>query len=683
MVISGFRSGRRRRQPYPFDIKLGGMGLMLLDEGNGPVFTSKQVRPLGNISPTEFGYSSISPDIESTIVFDDFADGLGLSEQEGATPNRRYHYSLGNDHSIAKQSVKGPDITTINPSDVTTGSITKFFELDVGGTLKLFALAGRYILVRNGDGAANWDESKDLGSGKVAVDVETFYSNALSTNLAFVAVTNTSGVEQEYWYYDGTNDTGTWTEQSNHKAIAFKAVGREFYRAHDTNMLAKVDTNADPKTEGNWSNDNAFRVGDKSSKITRLEVNAEGALMIFKTDGVYTLDKAGKDHKLFPQLKFAANDDNGKSTGHYLNDVYVGYGEAYYRITPDNSLEEVGPERFITGNSGIKGKVTCFQGHGSFHAYAGLHDTDNDKSYLLKYGAWRGHERITAWHGSISTAFATKTMTTMFKSALGAASGHTRLYMGFDDGDIAWFALPCVADPSDCSEYKFTTTNTETYLPRFTGNFAADPKTLRALTLTGYNLSATNYAQIDYRSDSNDADAFISFGVNDVVTDFAATPRTREDFSGVVACTFLDIKLILIAGANTSSPQINAVALHYAVRTMQTFTHEFSILAEDGLFRQDNIPLRVGADRIRLLLKTAARSIAGTELITPDETTENVSILDYQESQYWDERLRQSRSVINVVATQSDTPTYGTYFSTEQYKYTDLENLTYAQIELL
>ena len=116
---------------------------------------------------------------------------------------------------------------------------------------------------------------------------------------------------------------------------------------------------------------------------------------------------------------------------------------------------------------------------------------------------------------------------------------------------------------------------------------------------------------------------------------------------------------------------------------MQTFTHEFSILAEDGLFRQDNIPLRVGADRIRLLLKTAARSIAGTELITPDETTENVSILDYQESQYWDERLRQSRSVINVVATQSDTPTYGTYFSTEQYKYTDLENLTYAQIELL
>jgi len=675
MVIAGFRSGRRRRQPYPFDIKLGGVGLMLLDDGDGPTFRSQQINPLGNVQPTEFGYASVSPDVESTEVYDDLADGLGLSNQEG-TKDTRYHYSLGNDHSIAKMNIKGPNITTINPSDVTTTSITKFFELDVGGTLKLFALAGRYILVRNGDGAANWDESKDLGSGNVAVDVETFYSNGLSTSLAFVAVTNASGVEQEYWYYDGTNDTATWTEQSNHKAIAFKAVGREFYRAHDTNMLAKVDTNADPKTEGNWSNDNAFRVGDKNSKIVRLEVNAEGALMIFKTDGVYVLDKAGKDHKLFPQLKFAANDDNGKSTGNYLNDIYVGYGEAYYRITPDNSLEEVGPERFITGNAGIKGKITCFQGHGSFHAYAGLHDTDNDKSYLLKYGGWRGPERITAWHGSISTAFATKTMTTMFKSALGAASEHTRLYIGFDDGDIAWFNLPCVADPSDCSEYEFTTTNTETYLPRFTGGFAADPKVMRAMSVSGYSLNSTNYAQIEYRADH--AGTFTAFGTN-----FAQTPRERTDFGSVVAATFFDTKLIFVGAATSASPKINGIALHYAVKTTQIFNYDFTVLAEDGLFRQDNIPLRVGADKIKNHLKTSARSIGGVQIITPDETTENISIRGYQEQQFWDERLKQYRSVINITATQKDTPVYGTFFTMEQYTYTSLETMTFNQIKLL
>ena len=123
MVIAGFRSGRRRRQPYPFDIKLGGVGLMLLDDGNGPTFRSQQVDALGNVQPTEFGYASVSPNVESTEVYDDLADGLGLSDQQ-STKDTRYHYSLGNDHSIAKTNIKGPNITTINP-DVGTGNITK------------------------------------------------------------------------------------------------------------------------------------------------------------------------------------------------------------------------------------------------------------------------------------------------------------------------------------------------------------------------------------------------------------------------------------------------------------------------------------------------------------------------------------------------------------------------------
>ena len=692
MVIAGFRSGRRRRQPYPLDIKLGGMGRMLLDDRTGPSFRTKQLAPLEKVQPTEYGYSSVNPEIESTLVYDDLADGLGLSDQESPR-DRRYHYALGNDHSIAKENIKGPELTTIDPLSSSKGvleHVTKFFELGDS----LYAIVGRYILKRTGDAASEWIEAEDLGEGRVAIDVEVFHSNVSGgSELAFVATRTEAPLSAGEGSFYSSSDGSTWSAHGSLKAQALKKIGREFYRAHDTNMLAKVNTNTDPLTAGNWSGDNAFRVGDKTSSIIRLDVNAEGALMIFKTDGVYTLDAAGKDHKLFPQLQFAPDNTTrledariASNIGHYLNDIYVGYGEGYYRITPDNSLEEVGPERFITGSAGIKGRITSFQGHAAFHAYAGLYDEDNNKSYLLKYGAWRGPERLTAWHGSITAAFTPSEagsstnfpngeIRSLFKSAIGAESGHTRLYIGYGDGQIAWFTLPCVADPSDCSKYTFTTANTETYLPRFTGQFAADNKVMRAVTVTGSNLDGTDYAQVEYRIDS--LGAYIAFG-----RDFKEAPRERKDFSSVTVGTFFDPKLILINSVNTRTPKVRGMALHYNVRSTQIFNYEFSILAEDGLFRLDNVPLRVGADRIRFHLKTSARAFSSVQIITPDEQTETINIKGYQEEQFWDERLKQYRAIVNIGAVTESTA-YGSYTQLEKYTFGELEDMSFGSMKLL
>ncbi len=773
MVIAGFRSGRRRRQPYPFDIKLGGVGMMLLDDGTGPSFRTKQLAPLEKVQPTEYGYSSVNPEIESTIVYDDLADGLGLSNQEDPR-DRRYHYSLGNDHAVAKENIKGPEITKIDPvqtsidvlnggsnplnrTKFSTDRVQKIFEHEGS----LYVIIGARILRRTGDSATDWTEVKNFNpypagtaeeanisdwySGVNIHCAETFHSNYEAvagdggTNYIFVGtyvfsdgLSRVAQTDPIYYSSDGTTWTQFTKDSSNDTyteddppvlisygvyvgtfgAQAFKVIGKELYRAHDVNMLAKLDTDANPIDAGNWSNDNAFRIGNKDSNIVSLDVNAEGALMIFKTDGIYTLDKAGKDHKLFPHLQFAPGDNavrlnttnpgtgavletwkvealpQATNIGHYLNDLYIGYGEAYYRISPDNSLEEVGPERFITGSAGIKGKITAFQGHGSFHAYAGLYDEDNNKSYLLKYGAWRGPERLRAWHGSITAAFTpspsslTAEITALFKSSIGAPSGHTRLYIGFADGQIAWFTLPCVADPSDCSEYRFTTADTETILPRFTGHFSADNKIMRAISITGDNLDGLNYASVAYRIDS--IGAYQNFNSSDGGNQhqFKDAPRERKDFPTVTVGTFFDPKLILTNEVNTSSPKVRGIALHYNVRSTQIFNYDFSILAEDGLIRLDNVPLRIGADRIRFHLKTSARAFSSVQIITPEETTETINIKDYQEEQFWDEKLKQYRAIVNISATTESTA-YGSYTQVNKYTFGELGGHTFGELKLL
>ena len=154
---------------------------------------------------------------------------------------------------------------------------------------------GRYVLRRDSDTA--WSVSRDFGAGEVALDAVTFYSNALATNLAFVAL----GDADTFQYFNGT----TWTVATGAtmQARAFAVVGREFYRARDTNLLTKCDTDADPTVEANWGAANAFRIGDKASAITRMFVNAVGVLVIVKTDGIYSLATDGQDVRYFPFLR--------------------------------------------------------------------------------------------------------------------------------------------------------------------------------------------------------------------------------------------------------------------------------------------------------------------------------------------------------------------------------------------
>lgn len=467
------------------------------------------------------------------------------------------------------------------------------------------------------------------------------------------------------------------------KSRAWAIKGREFYRASNTNEVAKVNTDSDPFQEENWTAPNAFTVGDKTSAVTRMAINAAGTLVIFKTDGIYVLDEAGDDLNLFPDLRLATETANGEALGSWLNDQYVTYGGGLYQLSYDLRMSQVGPETMTTNDSDVKGKITAVCGHDTFNLYGGIYNPDTGNSYLLKYGGWiippdGAATRINAWHGSISIVFTGKKITLLHKSAIGAPTGYTRLWIGFSDGTYGYFILPITPNPAASSSYLFNVANDgEVYLPQFHGIFRSDPKNYRAVTVTAQNASASNYAQIEYRTDPTN-------NYSELGEDFNSPQKERIALSSTASGRILDLKVLLINAATASSPLLTSVGLHFQIRPALFLMHNFYVLAEDGLLLRNKVPLKVGASRIRDVVKGLVSSTANPTVIFPDEASVEVSFVNYESTLAWDQVARRWRSALHIQAAEVVLTSRGTYGRMELYPYggsQGLEAYTYGQIE--
>lgn len=632
--------GPSRRAPWPCDGVIAGTGVMFGRPKDGAPLVARKTATLEQVAPTDYDYSAQSPLAERVQPYESLVLGYGLDQQQ-AFQDKRYKDAAGVDASVWPR-VLGPEITSLTPATTdSTNGVIPAFGFELGGVL--YPVVGRYALKRDSDAA--FSVSKDFGAGNAALDAVAFHSNALAASRAFVAL----GDSTPAWHFDGT----TWTQFATFKALAWCVVGRELYRAHDTNLLSRVDLNADPTSEANWGAYGNFRVGDKNSAIVRMAVNAAGTLVIFKTDGVYTLDITGDEVNLFPSLRLAADSENGKYPWLFGNHLHNTYREGHFRLDPNLEYEPIGPEKQTTAYTGnVKGRITAGIGHGTFAGYAGLWNPDTSTAYLMKFGAWNGPERLDVWHGSLSAAFANKKITAMWRSSIGATTGHQRAYIGFSDGSFAWFRLACTAHPAACSDYRFTTSGTLTH-SRFTGLFQADAKTLRSETVTGIFPSGTDLT-LEYRTDPNGA--FTAFG-----TTFDQI-REKADYPNNTSGTLADFRETLSTDSTSSTPQITGRGLHHAVRPALILLYEFQVLAADGLVKRDGTPLRLGAEAIRSAVKNAAEAQGSVTVVLPDESSQQLSVVDYGEAMSWDERLRQWRAGLAVKAVQFKTNTvYGTW----------------------
>lgn len=706
-----YRRGRARVRPWPFDATLDGMGVILGNKrkGGGPSLTARKPEDQANVAPTDFGENAQNPVFGKSATWRTFHLGMGLTveDEDPSKAEGRYRWAINADASVASRlAMKGPAVTRIVPPVATRDGrlgVPKFFDL----AGKLYFLNGRYLKRVDDDTSVStvWD----FGVNRCAVDVAVFSSNFYpdgTAPYAYIAVLDTTGLyttppggapppdhdqsgnyhDTPMWRFDGAANP---VQHATITARAFCIIGRDFYRANGRNQVSTVDVDSDPWDLANWRAENQYLIGDKSCSIVSLVCNAVGALVVLKEDGVYSVDAAGEQIRYYPFMKFGQNLGSGTNWGVYMNDLYVRYGESLYKIDADFKIEEVGPNRVGTVDGPVKGRTTAFAGHANFHAYTGMWDADTDTAFLMKYGAHQPDEkgdpqRIEAWHGSLSYPVANNRITTLFVTPFRAPTGHNRMYLGYRDGSVGYFQLPCVPDPAACDEYRYSLEPSWVVFPNWHGGFPSNQKPLRYVAVGGDNLDGNTYATVSYRLDPVSADAVLGMPWIALAGHFDTRPSERIEFPERTQCSTGALRLELSTAAVEKSPLISSVSLRWRLTTDLQQVYDLYVLAEDGLVTRDGTPLRRGAKTIRDLVRRLAASGEVFEVVLADEDIKLVSIYDYGESISWFERGRRWMSSIKVgVAEDATGTTYGTYGRLRALTYGGLRGMKYGDLKSL
>ena len=701
------KRGRARPRPWPFHATLDKVGLILGSETKRgqPGIATEKPEDQSNVAPTDFGENAQNPMFGRTATWRTLHLGMGLSveDEDPSRAEGRYRWAINADASVASRvAMQGPAITVIPPASPDAHGIRKFFELKGN----LYWLNGQYLYRIDSDTTAT--RVGDVGANHLSTDVVVFASNGLGGAIyAYIAVMDYAtvpasvlppgtppadpadyveeGTALPLYRFDGTTLTQHATLTASHLCV----LGRNFYRANGRNQISSVDVDTDPWVDTNWRAENQFLIGDKTSPITALIETAVGTLLIAKTDGIYSIDEAGEYIRYFPFLKFGRSNENGRTWGSFLNDLYIRYGESLYRLTPDMQIEEVGPNRYGTVDGPVKGRTTAFAGHGNFHGYTGLWNPDFDTAFLLKYGAHALDEqgqpqRVEAWHGAISVPFPNDRITSLFVSGWGAPANHNRMYIGFRSGKVGHFTLPCVPDAAACDQYRFSVEEGWVVFPNWHAGFPTSDKPLRYAAVSGDNLDALNYATLEYRLDPVAADAQVGMPWLELAGNFDTLPSERIEFPDQTKAKVVALKLVLHCTDPLSSPLITSVSLRWRLTTDFQQVYSMIVLAQDGLVTRDGTPLRRGAQRIRQHVRGIASANQIVELVLPDEEIKLVSIIDYSETIGWWERAEKWVAALKVsFAEDASGATYGTYGRLRALKYGDLRGMTYGDLRTL
>jgi hypothetical protein len=301
---------------------------------------------------------------------------------------------------------------------------------------------------------------------------------------------------------------------------------------------------------------------------------------------------------------------------------------------------------------------------------------------MLKMGAYVSSkegqaERMNTWHGSLSAEYSSK-ITAMWKSAVGHSDGHSKLWIGFANGNISHFILPCTPNPSACSSYLYTTADAIVYLPAWTAGFQADPKHLKAITLLTENASTVKTVTMAYKKDSDSVYTAMTPAFNN-------SPSQKLDFPNDTAGARVWLKMTLGSGATNAAPRVIGMGLHYALRPALLLSYDFYVICDHDVLRRDGSRYTNSNTNVRTIVRDAANLAGSISVITPDEVTTELVVIDYQESPAWYERTKSWKTSIKVTAVESSayTAPRGLYSSLELRTYAQLETLTYTGLEVV
>jgi hypothetical protein len=613
------------RRPHPYDAEIPeGNGVMLVPSQSGELVAQK-VEQYEKVAPTEYDFNALPLYVETYFPFTRLVRGAGEKTQS-SKQSKAYYYAIDADCSIGGYPAKGPLLHAQVPP--LSGEVRDATAALKAGTLTEFAGAGRYVLERTGDGGTAWAVSKDFGVGRQVQQMARFKNAGAGTitDALYVALDN-----GEFWQFDGTTwNAGPALEGDGSAFFGYhvEVVDDRLYRSCGASGNVVRSVTNDPMTTANWSG--PITVGDGSSPITWLR-SFNKTVWIFKTIGPFTLNADGSDNELDPAMRTQPSVENGRGAWVWDNALWFRHGDSYYRVVVEGETalpQPIGPERLLTNDSETRGVTTCGIGHGSNFAYFGVYNAANGNSYLWKFGTWLNPQEtesgkwefVEAYHGALKK-WTGRRITALRVS--NTVTGNDRLYCYFADGGVDWCYLPKGtpnpwASGSGC---EFTAGSAYVYGPDHHAMAPADHKAYRGFSAFGPVLDTDDTVTVGYRLSQS--------GVYSTVGPFT-THSQRIDTPDNTFGKVLQYYLKLDSPDSTSTPVLEGITVHHAVRPDQILHSKCTVDAQNHRARRDGMVDRKTAEQIRDTVKQASQA-PGSVSVLFDETPQAVSFVNYAE----------------------------------------------------
>lgn len=612
--MSGSRYSRQR--PFPWDGELdlgdgsGWHGLMFVPGQDG-LLVGRQVQSLGRIVPSTYSYANQDPAIEATFTFGNLIGGMGEAVQQSGLAPTRYRFALGVDASIGGKPRLGPlFVPEALPAPIGVVADVQQFVVGPGeSTDALFCLRGQGVYIRIG-GA--WTLSKDFGAFNYPQQAVVFQGTAGNRRLW---VSTALG---ELWGFGGA----TWTKATlpGYVAAQFvERVGRELFIGSNSTV---ANCTADPLATWNG----AIQVGDHGSRITYLKsINDE--ILIFKEDGVYSLNPDGSDNELFSELRAHPLLTNGQHATVWKDRVYFRHGSEFYRMDAAATLEPIGPERLVDLDPTIQGASVSAAGWADWFLWHSTYRAVDNTSFLLKFGTWTNTDAPIsvafqeAWHGAVAS-WVGKAISRLDVIHL---DGESMLWAGFVDGTIEMAVLPTLSpDPSSNASCRFVPSGS-IYWPRHHAGYAVTQKSWHAFSVFARGLVPGVTVEQFYLPPGGVT--YVSAGVFTASGQRIELPNTLADLS-------LDTYTVLQSTQSTLTPILDGVGLSESIRPhapTQRLSWTFSVAARTNIPRRDGVVSRMSPVTIRNLLRLAAEQPGMARWRFPEEIVTG-SLVTYGES---------------------------------------------------
>lgn len=532
------------------------------------------------------------PKMERRVIFNNFSRGILKTRDEPSTDvtytsayTRQTYSPEGMWWANGCDTRMGDRIMAQRATNTNVTVASQFIRCGDGANYS-WAICKNHVYAVTGAGGNTWTLSKDFSA------IGTITSAAWFQNTLIVSVQTNATTPLQYWYWDQTSTTTNWTQGStNFKANYFAVIRNQLWRASNLGdfggtQTAAIFSNTNALSSVGWTTANV--VGDPTSPITALDVY-DDFLLIFKADGLYSIDRGGNVYPVFPGFRMLGI--NLRPLGQWRDNYYIAADNGMVWEWSKRDVNRIGFDHsepypmagsiFAIPNAGgtnVAGPNFMLQG---FTQNQGT----TQGAYIL---CWDGTPKKTGASGSWNPFLYFTTASHLLQvDGLGLTNGNIStnspvLQVGISDTTAATHTVYQMTNPF-LDAYlvgNFDTSTQSLYLPGDNGALEDEDKVLEKITVRADNASTGTigyaYAMDEDILTLTFTDVGPSVDADRLVQIFYPT-RPFPKYKTIVG------KLSITANASAASPIVREVVYHYKQRDPQRRVWTLVLLGEENI----------------------------------------------------------------------------------------------------